>query len=228
MTTRPAERSATSPSRNEITARRPSRQPRLREVTERDRRPRRPRRAGRGGPGGRGTVRAPSRTWALSAFPCPVTAIFTSSEPYSSTSRPASAAASRITPVALATIIALTWFLFQAIRSIATDAGRCDAIASRPRRGARAGGSASGRSAAVRTVSANSEHGLAVVPGDGGEAERGHARVDAEHARIEHLFSLWDAQSPVKHPQGMGETNHRPEGRAYRARASSRSSSPGE
>ena len=32
--------------------------------------------------------------------------------------------------MALATIIALTWFLFQAMRSIATDPGRCVAITS--------------------------------------------------------------------------------------------------
>jgi hypothetical protein len=37
------------------------------------------------------------------------------------------------------------------------------------------------------------------VPGDGGESERGDARVHAEHARIEHLFSLCDARLSVKH-----------------------------
>src|SRR5262245_21371134 len=61
-----------------------------------------------------------SRTWALSAFPSPVTAIFTSSAPYSSTGSPAWAAARSATPLARATLIALTWFLFHAIRSIAT------------------------------------------------------------------------------------------------------------
>jgi hypothetical protein len=40
------------------------------------------------------------------------------------------------------------------------------------------------------------------VPGDRGQAERQHTRVDPEHARIEHLFSLLDSRSLVKHLSG--------------------------
>jgi hypothetical protein len=46
------------------------------------------------------------------------------------------------------------------------------------------------------------EHGFPLGPGPRGEAERGHTRVDPEHAGIEHLFSLFDAWLPVKHPRG--------------------------
>ena len=72
--------------------------------------------------------------WALSAPPDPVMAFFTSSEPYSSTGTPASAAAAITTPVALATAIALALFTFQATRSIATDPGRARAMAARTAR----------------------------------------------------------------------------------------------
>jgi len=40
------------------------------------------------------------------------------------------------------------------------------------------------------------------VPGDRGQTERRHAGIHTEHARIEHLFSLFDARLPVKHPRG--------------------------
>jgi hypothetical protein len=60
-----------------------------------------------------------------------VIAFFTSSEPYSSTGTPASAAAAMTTPVALATAMALALFTFQATRSSASDPGRCSRRAAR-------------------------------------------------------------------------------------------------
>ena len=40
------------------------------------------------------------------------------------------------------------------------------------------------------------------MPRDSGKPERGDARVHAEHAGIEHLFSLCDARHSVKHLRG--------------------------
>jgi hypothetical protein len=42
------------------------------------------------------------------------------------------------------------------------------------------------------------------VPGDRRQAERGHAGVHPEHARIEHLFSLCEAHPSVNHPRDVG------------------------
>src|SRR5581483_393591 len=111
--------------------------------------------------GCRGTPRRPcsldraERTCALSAAPIPVTAILTSSGPYSSTGNPASEAASMITPVARATASALTWFRFHATRSTATEAGRCSAIAPATAAWIARSLAASSDPGAVRTVPAH-------------------------------------------------------------------------
>ena len=119
----------------------------------------------------------------------PVTAIFTSFGPYSVTDSPASAATTMMAPVARATVSALTWFLFQATRSTATDEGRWVEIASRT-----AAHSCRSRSDSSETGrggdGARPDQGrLPAVAVDDGEAEPGQARVHAEHASLEHPFA---------------------------------------
>ncbi len=121
--------------------------------------------------------------------PDPVIAFFTSSEPYSSTASPASAAAAMTTPVARATAIALALFTFHATRSSATDIGTVlrDRRAHRLARSCGAA-SASGVSRLVIDGAGPHDHRLPIAPGDDREAEPRHAGVDPEHAGIEHLF----------------------------------------
>src|SRR4029079_4073286 len=96
----------------------------------------------------------------LSAAPEPVIAFFTSSEPYSSTGTPASAASAMTTPVALATAIALALFTFQATRSSARDSGRCSAIVRRTASAMAWRRSASGAARLVSTVAVHTMTGL--------------------------------------------------------------------
>src|SRR5439155_22686885 len=98
------------------------------------------------------------------AVPTPVTAIFTVRGGCSSTGNPASAAASRITPVALDTSIAL-WVLRPHIRrSMAIAVGRCRAIASRTASWIRRSRSGPASPEGVRYVAAHLTDG--VVPAD--------------------------------------------------------------
>ena len=87
-------------------------------------------------------------------------AFFTSSEPYSSTGTPASAASAMTTPVARATAIALALFTFQATRSSAREAGRCSAIVRRTAMAMMWRRSASGVARLVSTVPVHTMTGL--------------------------------------------------------------------
>ena len=139
-------------------------------------------------------------------------AFFTSSEPYSSTGTPASAASAMTTPVALATAIALALFTFQATRSSARDAGPVLRDRSPDRDGDDVEALRLGRRPAGLDRAGPHDDGLAVAAGHDRQAEPCHAGVDPEHAGIEHLF----VQSRVA--GGAEQSLRLSAGRALRAR----------
>ncbi len=92
-------------------------------------------------------------------------------------------------PVARATVRALTWFLFQATRSTAIDAGRWTEIASRTATQSKPETLGLLRTRHRVDGSGPDQVGLAAAPLDDGEAEPGQAGVHAEHTPLEHPFA---------------------------------------